>query len=1170
MTCPTCGTAAPDEARFCPTCGQALVNRPDERRVATVLFADLVGFTSYSEAADPEHVKHLVDTCFEALGAEVTAFGGQVDKIVGDAMVALFGAPVAHEDDAERAVRCALQMQRILAEIRERDELVIEMRVGVNTGEVLVGALRAGGDYTAMGDVVNIASRLQSAALPGQVLVGPTTHAATQHAVRYDALGMLTVKGREERVDAFVAVEPIARPGTSRKRLRASLIGRDIEVTLLRGIVDAALARDHAHLVLLTGDAGVGKSRLAGEVAKHAGDERRAIVLSGQCVPYGEDVWWPIAETIRAVCDVPLEASHDEARAQVTDVVAHATERPIDDAEVGRVTRGLLYLLGFQDELADVDPGRARDDALRSARSLYGFLASKRPLVIVLSDVHWADDLVLELMDRMLEWLRSRPFVLVATARPELGERWRPEPGRHDLSVLNLEPLGAESVQELVSELLGADATPELVAVLHERSGGNPFFIEELAALIRESGGTPDAGARRLPATLQGLVAARLDTLSAVDRNVLEDCAVVGTSGSVEAVRALVEARGDGTNTRQALDRLADRELVELGGGEYTFPSEVVRDVAYGTLTKGERARRHAVLGEWLAERDDVDESPAALERVAHHYGVAAELVRELGAVSGVSASLPIRAIEVLERAADRARGAELWKSAARLSEQALTILPHDAAPETRWNLLLGRGRALAEQRELAAAREDAEEVLEGGSRDPRTEARALSLLADIEQMGGNHDTAVEIFGRALDLWRELGDEQGMAGALRGRGLTAMFEGDLDTADSHFTEALAAYRRVKDLRGEAWALQNLSMISFFRGDADGAEQRLAAAGEMFHDLSDWGGLNWSFALLAWVRFMQGRLEEAEQLAREQIAESEVSGNRWVTGILAVLIGNVSLWSGRPDAAVECARDAIAQFGAIGDSWGETQARVVLVRALAAAGRVDDAIAELDGTALGRAGVPLLSMSGNVRDLVRAQVLVHAGDLDGLAAALHVRGNSDHAYTLGVEVRMMLGLALLQAGRTDEALVELEGSRAQVIDLDTGPGAAARSALALALAAAGESERARELAQQGAGKGTYLDQQGCAIGGAFALLQLGDPGAVDAFDALLAAVDETDARLDQAIVRLARARAWAVLGRDDAEAVESDAQCSTASLGRDLAGWDRVFTLAATPKGAVRV
>ena len=205
MTCPACGTAVPPEARFCPACGHSVVSRPDERRVATVLFADLVGFTGFSEAADPEHVKHLVDTCFEALASEVTAYGGQVDKIVGDALVALFGAPVAHEDDAERAVRCALQMQRVLESVREREQLEVHMRIGVNTGVVLVGALRAGGDYTALGDVVNTANRLQTAAQPDQVVVGSTTHEATRHAVRYESLGSLSVKGREEQVDAWIA-----------------------------------------------------------------------------------------------------------------------------------------------------------------------------------------------------------------------------------------------------------------------------------------------------------------------------------------------------------------------------------------------------------------------------------------------------------------------------------------------------------------------------------------------------------------------------------------------------------------------------------------------------------------------------------------------------------------------------------------------------------------------------------------------------------------------------------------------------------------------------------------------------------------------------------------------------------------------------------------------------
>jgi tetratricopeptide (TPR) repeat protein len=477
----------------------------------------------------------------------------------------------------------------------------------------------------------------------------------------------------------------------------------------------------------------------------------------------------------------------------------------------------------------------------------------------------------------------------------------------------------------------------------------------------------------------------------------------------------------------------------------------------------------------------------------------------------------------------------------------------------------MGSGRALAEQRLLVQAREDVDEVLEGGSSDPRTEARALSLLADIEQMSGDHEHAIATFERALALWRELGDEQGMAGALRGRGLTAMFEGDLDTADSYFTEALTVYRDIDDARGEAWALQNLSMISFFRGDASTAEKRLLAAGDMFRELSDWGGLNWSNALLAWVRFMQGRLDEAERIAREQIAESEVSGNRWVTGILGVLIGNVSLWNGRPDAAVDYARAAVAQFSAIGDAWGENQARVVLVRSLAASGRVDDALAELDVNQYGSDGGILL-MSSSLRDLVRSQVLVHAGDPDALAAALHVQGATERTFTLGVEERMMLGIALLQAGRVDEAFVELEGARSAVSDPNNGPGAAARAALALAYAAAGDSDRARQLCEEGADEGTYLDQQGCALGGAFARLQQGDPSAADAFDAALARVDETDARLDQAIVRLARARAWAALGRPDAEAADEDASCATASLGRDLAGWDRLFTLAANPNG----
>ncbi|MEX2268618.1 MAG: adenylate/guanylate cyclase domain-containing protein [Acidimicrobiia bacterium] len=1159
MDCPACGTSVPAEARFCPACGQVLISRPDERRLATVVFADLVGFTTFSESADPEHVKDLVDTCFESLGADVRAYGGQVDKIVGDALVALFGAPLAHEDDAERAVRCALQMQQTLAEVRERHELRVELRIGVNTGEVLVGAMRSGGDYTAMGDVVNTASRLEQTADPGCVVVGPSTYAATRDAIRYESLGAIVVRGREEPVEAWIAREPVARPGNRRRRARAPLVGRDAEVTLLQGVVDAALARERAHLVLLTGDAGVGKSRLAGEIAAHATSVRGAKVLTGQCVPYGEDVWWPIAEAIREVCDVPVDASHDDARVLVCQRVAEAMGRAEDDAEVSRIARGLLYLLGFQTELNDVDPTRARDDALRSARALFGHVAQKQPLVLVLSDLHWADELVLDLVERLLDWLRGGAFVLVATARPELRERWQPAPGRHDLTILNLDPLRAEAVTRLVQGLLGAEATPELVALLHERSGGNPFFIEELAALIRDAGAESAVRSGRLPATLQGLVAARLDGLSVPERNVLEDCAVVGTSGSIEAVRALTEARGDPIGSRTVLDQLADRELIDVTADEFTFPSEVVRQVAYATLTKGERARRHALLGEIFTERLQRDDSPAALDRVAHHYGAAAELLAELGQVPGIPVDLTERAISVLERAGDRARSAETWRSASRLYDQALALHDPSAPIETRWRLLLGRGRALAEQRHLPAAREDVEEVLEGAATDPLATARAMTLLADIEQMEGQHDQSLATFDRAISMWRDLGDERGVGEALRRRGITAMFLGDLDGADEQIGEALEVLRRIGDRRGEAWALQNLATISFFRGDTGPAEQRLAAAGEMFRDLGDWGGLNWSFAILGWVRFMQGRLDEAEELAVEQLPESESSGNRWVSGILSVLLGNVSLWTGRPVAALEHARGAVARFRDIGDHWGETQGRVVLVRSLAAAGRIDEALAELEGG--NNNADPTFVTADGIRSLVRTQVLVHIGDNEALPSALHISALGEGQ--LNTEMRMMLGMASIQAGRLDEGIAELEAARRAIPDPDAGPGAALRTALALGLAAAGRTADARALADAGIEAGTYLDRQGCELAAAFTRLQAGDTdGAVAAFDAALARIDATEAKLDQAIVRLARTRAFAALGRADAADVEAETTAVLAALGHDLPGWDRLFSRAA--------
>src|SRR5436190_9229296 len=296
VTCPSCRADVPAGARFCAECGQDLRLRGDERRIVTVVFADLVGYTTLSETRDPEHVKNLIDGCFERLVADIDAFGGRVDKIIGDAIVALFGAPTAHEDDAERAVRAALRMQETLSAYTADLDVDIRMRVGVNTGEVLVGALRAGGDYTAMGDVVNTANRLQSAAQPGEVLVGAATFAATRRTVRYDVLDPIDAKGREELVPAWRADGAVAPPGYRPERNRARLIGREPELGLLCHSVENAICNARASLLLLLGEAGVGKSRLAEELASHAEENHNALILEGRCVPYGEaNIWWPVA-----------------------------------------------------------------------------------------------------------------------------------------------------------------------------------------------------------------------------------------------------------------------------------------------------------------------------------------------------------------------------------------------------------------------------------------------------------------------------------------------------------------------------------------------------------------------------------------------------------------------------------------------------------------------------------------------------------------------------------------------------------------------------------------------------------------------------------------------------------------------------------------------------------
>jgi class 3 adenylate cyclase/tetratricopeptide (TPR) repeat protein len=1129
--------------------------------LVTVLMADIVGFTSLSERADPEHVKNLVDRCFQRLVADVVAFGGHLDKIVGDQLVAQFGAPIAHEDDAERAVRCALQMQSTLNSFTVETGSRFDLRIGINTGEVLVGALRAGGDATVMGDVVNTASRLQTSAQPGQVVVGPITYEATLACVRFEALGALTVKNRLEPIEAWIAIEATAPPGRRRRRLkRAALVGRDAELGLLRHTFRIAM-RGRAHLIEIYGEAGVGKSRLAMEFAHEARDTQGALVIGGQCVPYGEaNVWGPLAEAVRAACgferDTPLLAIRDK----VTAAVAYAIDLPVGHSELDRVVDGLLFLTdAFTRE--GVDPTRARDEARRAVGRFFEGHATRRPVVLVMSDVHWADAELRDALDRLLVKLRSLSFILVATARPDFAGEWGSPPGRHNHIVLHLEGLDSEASADLVRELLGDDVDDDLVAFLLERSGGNPFFVEELVALALDNTGdgeidlTSDA-VRSLPATLHGLVAARLDTLNAEERSVLEDFAVVGASGSTADALGLGD-RADGERIARAL---ADRDLIELQDGEYHFRSELVREVAYGTLTRGERARRHGILAQRLQEAG----GDARDETAAFHLAAAADLVADLGTVAGIPADVRDRALDALLKSAVRAETVEHHERAGKLWDRILQIAePRDA--KRVWPARLGRARVLDAFRELDAARDDALCVLEEArtAEDLATVADALLVLGRIEADARSYDDAERYYGEALTAARALQNESNAAEALRGLGMTRLFQGEDVEAERLSSDALAAFRSAGDRRGEAWALQNLAWIAFARGATTRAEERLNESAEAFAEIGDWGGVGWALGLLAFVRYNQGRLDEAEELAR-QIGNEMDTGDRWAIGMMEVLLADIALWRGRSEECVQRGRDAIELFRGMGDDWAEVQASAPVVRALTKLGRFGEAMELIDAMTPAVSALADPGMRG-IGPAALAAMHLERGDAEEALSELSRLAHEPRGSAFDADLAGLHGLALLQGGRVDEALA-IVGPAYAAAEND-GARTALGGLLALIHVANRDPEAALALGREVSHLrgGTYMDRLLLHWATGYAFAQLGAAtDAVAALDEAHAIAFATDARVDRAIASLARATAFEHLGIAAAHEARNEASLQLHSLGIDASGWNHLFRRALEP------
>jgi class 3 adenylate cyclase/tetratricopeptide (TPR) repeat protein len=737
LICGACGQENPEGFRFCGACARPLVaqasDRREERKVVTVLFCDLVGSTARAERLDPEDVRAALSHYHTRVRHELERFGGTVEKFIGDAVMALFGAPFAHEDDPERAVRAALAIRGWATE-----EPDVQVRVGVTTGEALVavGNRPELGEAMASGDVVNTAARLEAAAPVNGILVDERTYRASERAIEYREQEAVTAKGKAAPVVVWEAVAPRSRLGVDVEQApRTRLLGRERELGLLQEAFERAREAAEPQLVTLVGVPGIGKSRAVYELSRIVEADPELITWrQGRCLPYGEGVsFWALVEMVKAEAGILESDAPQTVAAKLTASVSAL----VPAADVDWVERWVRPLVGLGGE-ATGGHG-VREESFPAWRRYLECVAERGPAVLVFEDLHWADEGLLDFLDELAEWTSGVPLLILCTSRPELLSK-RPGwgGGRTNALTLSLRPLSADETAQLVHHLLQRVVLPaDVQQALVERSGGNPLYAEEFARMLQERG----ASELTVPETVQGIIAARLDALGPEHKRLLQDAAVVGKVFWAGAVAALGGAGA--ADLEQGLHELERREFVRRerrssfeGEVEYAFRHVLVRDVAYGQIPRVERSERHRAAADWITSLGRPDDHA---ELLAHHYLEALEYARAAG-LDTVELGGSARA--ALRDAGERAYGLGAFSSAARYFRAALELAA-ESDPE-RGELLFRWGAA---QFWDDGTGEDAlrEAVSRLRAPDPEMAARAALLVVRAAWLRGDRE--------AVDTW---------------------------------------------------------------------------------------------------------------------------------------------------------------------------------------------------------------------------------------------------------------------------------------------------------------------------------------------------------------------------------------------------------------------------------
>jgi tetratricopeptide (TPR) repeat protein len=860
-------------------------------------------------------------------------------------------------------------------------------------------------------------------------------------------------------------------------------------------------------------------------------------VLEGVCAPYGEsNVWAPIATALTTHLGLDPSLTADEVReravAKATRLMAAEGTTPHPDAD--RAAEVFLHLLGYESALDSLDVVARRDVTQRAIARVVELRSGSRPLVLWIDDLHWADQVVVDVLEHLAAAVTRVPFVLVTSMRPGSEVEWPPANDRTTMVSLTVQPLARAESDELASELLGemlgepvaGSATDQaLLGTLFDRSGGNPLFLQQLARVVADQGPSSE-----LPDSLRALIAARLDELSVLERQVLDNAATLGLSGSVKALEQFAEKMHQHFD-RSIVGQLDAKGFLTLDGQRWRFRSDSVRETTYQTLTKASRAQRHAGVAASIAAH-----SPTALDDLAHHTATAAELVADLGHVEGVPRGIRADAVRYLAAAAERARDTGSQKLLVRHTSRALALLEGQAdEADRRIRLALLRCSGLIEMRDYREARSAIDALLaEAIERsDVESEGAARRLLGSLHHLQGDQATARRELGSAVELLRATEAGALLADALRQRGFIELFGGSLVDAEWFFGEAEAEYGKLGDERGLAYVLQHRAWLSFLSGDLDLADERLHSAADTLNRLGDRNGVGWAFGLLAFVRFFQRRFVEAEDLASVVGAEALDRGDDWAAAMMQTLLADLRLWQGNLIEALSNAEQARNRFKRIGDKFGMVQSLAALVRAQVALGRgpnvqrsVEELLSLADNSPLGP--VPVLAVAG---------AAMHRGDAQ-VALTMVERGlESMESVTAGTfEAIVVQVIAHAQLGRVDEALAALDAMDPKALEH---PFAQVGTALARSLS--GDADAAIAAAETVAETpgATYLDRAIAAVACAGAHASLGERSAAQAalHDALVRCLEVGDV---VAIALLQRAHRH-VLGIDHESGAGDESQ-----------------------------